>query len=401
MTEFPLAFLGMLEALRMGPTFARGRRDERAGHVRSLTVSGSLVVALVRGPDDPAAFRSRIAVRAFGASEWARVETALVAEARFAAGLLDGRMPDGIEAVFAGAGLSLLPLSLDEVAMDCTCERWPMPCAHLAATCYALARAFETDPFEVFTWRGRSRDELLMRLRRLREAAAVDAARSGATARPGAAGGGDPAGSGPAGSGPAGGGDRVGADPDPAAGAFRAGHSGVAGAAGSGPGERRGSVWAEAADPVSFWGSAEPPQAGSGPAGAGKPASRPRSEPRPISRTAVQASAAGEPAVGPGGPAAGTAGSSVAGEPAAGPSVWDERAAGPSVWDERAAGPGERATGAAGAGDPPPVGAFEGVRADALLDQLDAPGLVHHGRPVTEVLRPAYLALPDGEFVTG
>ncbi|SFE68905.1 hypothetical protein SAMN05421541_10356 [Actinoplanes philippinensis] len=168
----------------MGPTFARGRRDERAGHVRSLTVSGNLVVALVRGPDDPAAFRSRIAVRAFGASEWARVEKALVAEARYVADLLDGRMPPGIEGVFDEAGLSLLPLSLDEVAMDCTCERWPMPCSHLAATCYALARAFESDPFEVFTWRGRPRDELLMRLRRLREASAVDASRGTPSGRP-------------------------------------------------------------------------------------------------------------------------------------------------------------------------------------------------------------------------
>ncbi|GIE86899.1 SWIM zinc finger family protein [Actinoplanes regularis] len=182
MTDFAPAFLGMFEALRMGPTFARGRRDERAGHVRSLTVSSSLAVALVRGPDDPVAFRSRVAVRAFGAADWARVESALVREAGFVAGLLDGRMPPGVEVVFAEAGLTLLPLSLDEVAMDCTCERWPMPCVHLATTCYALARRFESDPFEVFAWRGRHRDELLMRLRRLREAAAVDAAEAGVDA---------------------------------------------------------------------------------------------------------------------------------------------------------------------------------------------------------------------------
>jgi uncharacterized Zn finger protein len=165
-----LSFLGTFESLRMGPTFARGRRDERAGHVRNLMISGSLVVAQVRGPDDPAAFRARIALRAFGASEWARVEQDLAAEARFGADLLAGRMPDGIVAVFAAAGLSLVPLSLDEVAMDCTCERWPMPCVHLAAALYALARAFEEDPFAVFAWRGRPRDELLMHLRDLRGA---------------------------------------------------------------------------------------------------------------------------------------------------------------------------------------------------------------------------------------
>jgi uncharacterized Zn finger protein len=249
LTDLPLAFLGMFEALRMGPTFSRGRRDERAGHVRSLTVSSSLVVALVRGPEDPAAFRSRIAVRSFGASDWSRVEKALVSEARFVASLLDGRMPDGIEAVFAEAGLGLLPLSLDEVALDCTCERWPMPCAHLAATCYALARRFEADPFDVFTWRGRSRDELLMRLRRLRESAAVE----GLPAAPAA------------------------------------------------PPVAPQQPLVDLEDPAAFWGT-EPPPAAAAPAG---------------------------------------------------------------------------------------------VRPDALLDQLDAPHLSHHGKPIVEVLRPAYAALPD------
>ncbi|HEY0002111.1 MAG TPA: hypothetical protein VGB74_16790, partial [Actinoplanes sp.] len=178
MTEdrFAVALLGTFESLRMGPTFARGRRDERAGHVRQLTVSGSLVVAQVRGPEDTRAFRARIAVRAFGATDWARVEQALATEARFTAELLAGRMPAGIGEVFAEAGLSLVPLSLDEVAMDCSCERWPMPCVHLAATTYALVRSFTEDPFGVFTWRGRGRDELLTNLRELRSAHAVEAA---------------------------------------------------------------------------------------------------------------------------------------------------------------------------------------------------------------------------------
>ena len=175
MTEFSRPFIGMFEALRMAPTMARGRRDARAGHVRNLTISSSMVVAQVRGPDEPAAHRARIAVRAFGAAEWSRVEDDLASQARYVADLLAGRMPDDIETVFAGAGLGLLPLSLDEIAMDCTCERWPMPCVHLAATCYALAASFDTDPFGAFAWRGRPRDELLMRLRQLRGAAAPDA----------------------------------------------------------------------------------------------------------------------------------------------------------------------------------------------------------------------------------
>jgi len=166
--RFSAPFIAMFESLRLAPTFARGRRDARAGHVRHLSISGSLVAAQVRGPEDRTAHRSRIAVRAFGAAEWSRIEDDLAAQARYVADLLAGRMPAEIDTVFARAGLTLLPLSLDEVAMDCSCERWPMPCVHLAATCYALAESFETDPFGAFAWRGRGRDELLTRLSQLR-----------------------------------------------------------------------------------------------------------------------------------------------------------------------------------------------------------------------------------------
>lgn len=176
MTSFAGPFVDMFEALRMAPVFARGRRDVRAGHVRSLTISSSLVVALVRAPEEPAAHRARIAVRAFGAAEWARIEDELAAQAGYAAALLAGRMPAGIDRVFAAGGLHLLPLGIDEIAMDCSCESWPMPCTHVAATVYALARSFDADPFGAFAWRGRPRDELLDRLHQLRGAAAVTAA---------------------------------------------------------------------------------------------------------------------------------------------------------------------------------------------------------------------------------
>ncbi|MEU4695414.1 hypothetical protein [Actinoplanes sp. NPDC023714] len=334
MTDLPLAFLGMFESLRMGPTFSRGRRDERAGHVRSLTVSSSLVVALVRGPEDPVAFRARIAVRSFGAAEWGRVEKALVTEARYVASLLDGRMPDGIEAIFAEAGLGLLPLSLDEVALDCTCEGWPMPCVHLAATCYALARTFEADPFEVFTWRGRSRDELLMRLRRLRESAAVAAV----IGEGGSAGGGS-VGGGSVGGGSVGGGYAGSAG---AAGGGSAGSAGAAGAGGGRAGGFEGSAGGHGgrADGYAGGGSAD----GAGGTGGQRPLVDPDD---PGAFWGIEATAAGDGAQ----PATGLAG-------------------------ERAAG-------------------LSGVRPDALLDQLDAPHLSHHGKPIVEVLRPAYAALAD------
>jgi uncharacterized Zn finger protein len=160
-------FIEMLESLGMGPQFARGRRYARAGHVRQLTISASLVVALVAGGGDEA-YRARIAVRAFSGADWARVERDLAGQAYYTAKLLAGRLPSEIENVFARYGLRLFPDRIEDVAMDCTCPDWEVPCRHLAAACYVLAGSFDRDPFGILAWRGRGRDELLDRLRALR-----------------------------------------------------------------------------------------------------------------------------------------------------------------------------------------------------------------------------------------
>jgi uncharacterized Zn finger protein len=160
-------FVAMLEALRMPAQFQAGRRYLRAGHVRSLTISSSLAMAVV-WDDDGETYRTRVAVRAFSSADWRRIERALADEAIHAARLLSGRLPDDLDRVVAGFGLSLFPQELQEIAMDCTCPAWQVPCRHLTATWYALAESFDTDPFGILAWRGRGRDELLDRLRALR-----------------------------------------------------------------------------------------------------------------------------------------------------------------------------------------------------------------------------------------
>jgi len=156
-------FITMLESLRMGPTFQQGRRSARAGNVRSVSISTSLVTALV--DDDGETYRARIAVRAFTAADWSRIERALAGEAIHAAKLLAGHLPDGLERIVAGFGLSLFPQDLSEIVLDCTCPTWQKPCRHLTAACYVLADSFDADPFGILAWRGRGREELLETLR--------------------------------------------------------------------------------------------------------------------------------------------------------------------------------------------------------------------------------------------
>ena len=179
MSRWSEQFLGMLESLRMPAVFQQGRRYARSGKVRSLSISTSLVTGLV-ADDDGETYRARVAVRAFSAADWRRIERALAAEAIHTARLLAGDLPEDLDSILAGYGLSLFPTELTDIALECSCPGWQKPCPHLAATCYALAESFDADPFGILAWRGRGRTELLDNLRELRTAPPAGAGTGGA-----------------------------------------------------------------------------------------------------------------------------------------------------------------------------------------------------------------------------
>jgi uncharacterized Zn finger protein len=65
----------------------------------------------------------------------------------------------------------LFPASADDLTSACSCPDWENPCKHVAAVFYLLAEAFDADPFLIFAWRGRNKEELLTDLRALRHGA--------------------------------------------------------------------------------------------------------------------------------------------------------------------------------------------------------------------------------------
>ncbi|TDB93194.1 hypothetical protein E1091_12135 [Micromonospora fluostatini] len=165
-------FLEVLESFALGTRLTRGRAYARAGQVLALTVAPGLVTATVQG-SRPQPYQVRITLPAFPAATWQRIEADLAAQAFFSARLLAGDLPAELEDVFATAGTPLFPAGVGELTQRCSCPDVAVPCKHLAATFYLLAEAFDADPFELLHWRGRSRPELLARLRDLRAAAAA------------------------------------------------------------------------------------------------------------------------------------------------------------------------------------------------------------------------------------
>lgn len=160
-------FIDLLESFRLGGRLDRGRRYARAGQVLDLQVAAGLVSARVQG-SRVRPYRVRLETPVLAAPDWDRVEQAMAGRAAFAARLLAGEMPHDIEETFAAAGVSLFPASPRNLASSCSCPDWSNPCKHVAAVYYLLAEAFDDDPFLIFAWRGRTRSELLGRLRALR-----------------------------------------------------------------------------------------------------------------------------------------------------------------------------------------------------------------------------------------
>ncbi|OZM81554.1 SWIM zinc finger family protein [Pseudonocardia sp. MH-G8] len=172
-------FLGVLESLGMGGRLSRGRSYARAGQIVALDIDTGGALATVQG-SRPKPYQVRVGVPAFGKSEWGEVAQALADDASYAALLLAGEMPRDIEKVFAAVGLSLFPAESRDLAMDCSCPDYAVPCKHLAAVFYVLAERFDTDPFQILALRGRDREALLAEVRARRAALQDEAPVSGA-----------------------------------------------------------------------------------------------------------------------------------------------------------------------------------------------------------------------------
>jgi uncharacterized Zn finger protein len=171
-------FIELLESFGVGSRLARGRNYARRGQVVELEVEAGVVLAKVQG-SRYTPYRVRIRAKALTEHQWRRVEKAMAAQALPLAKLLAGEMPRDIEDVFASCKLTLFPRTSAELKASCTCPDWENPCKHIAAAYYILAERFDEDPFLIFAWRGRDKDELLERLRSRRGAGS--ATRSAAT----------------------------------------------------------------------------------------------------------------------------------------------------------------------------------------------------------------------------
>ena len=163
-----LQWLDLLEKYRFKKRLERGRNYAREGNILSINFEGPKVTAQVQGTaEEP--YELWIKLDLFSDEDWDYVIHSLAEKAIFSAQLLAGEMPENIEDVFIANGLSLFPFSLSDVHSRCSCPDPKNPCKHIAAVYYELADRFSEDPFVLFQLRGRTKDEILAQIRKIRQ----------------------------------------------------------------------------------------------------------------------------------------------------------------------------------------------------------------------------------------
>ncbi|MEL7419157.1 MAG: SWIM zinc finger family protein [Cyanobacteria bacterium J06555_3] len=160
-------WLDLLASYRFKKRLERGRSYAREGNVLSMEFANSRAKAEVQGSDNKP-YRVSLSLDSFSNEDWNFVINKMSEKAVFSAQLLAGEMPETIEAVFTASGLSLFPFTLNDVRSRCNCPDKANPCKHIAAVYYQLADRFSEDPFIIFQLRGRTKNQIIERLRQIR-----------------------------------------------------------------------------------------------------------------------------------------------------------------------------------------------------------------------------------------
>lgn len=166
-------WIDVLESFGWTQRLARGRNYARGGNVLAMEFQGSKVKAKVQGTA-PAPYDVTLFLDRFSDEQWNEVIETLAGQAIFATKLLAGEMPQNIEEAFIASGLSLFPFNKWDIHSNCSCPDSANPCKHIAAVYYLMGERFDQDPFVLFALRGRSRPQILQRLRELRGSKSPD-----------------------------------------------------------------------------------------------------------------------------------------------------------------------------------------------------------------------------------
>lgn len=138
---------------------AGDRLARRAELAHPEMAPGSMILRDPRG-----AWVAQLGIRQLDDDQWGTLLRAVAADPRSTADVITGDLPIELHRQLVALGCSLIPEKRD-LGADCSCNDWREPCRHIGALVSVVADLLIADPWLLTMLRGRTRDQIVQRVR--------------------------------------------------------------------------------------------------------------------------------------------------------------------------------------------------------------------------------------------
>lgn len=148
------AAFGEVKELEAGERLAR-----RGGLPHPEVAPGSMILR-----DPEGGWVAQLGLRQLDDEQWETLLHTLATDPRSVAAVLTGDLPIELHTRAVALGCSLTPEKRD-LGLDCNCHDWHEPCRHIGALVALVTDLVANDPWLLVMLRGRTRDQIVQRVR--------------------------------------------------------------------------------------------------------------------------------------------------------------------------------------------------------------------------------------------
>lgn len=146
-------WLNALKRIDTKGQVAKGKRFANKGWVQALSLDGTTVSARVKETEFDT-WQNYITPSRFSEQERQQILETITGDPVIVAAVADGRLPEELYDRLVQTDIKLFPGRWEALGASCNCRERVIPCKHLTAVFYRMAREIDENPLLIFSMRG-------------------------------------------------------------------------------------------------------------------------------------------------------------------------------------------------------------------------------------------------------
>lgn len=143
-------WLKSLDRIDFTNRLPRGKSYAKKGMVSSINIHDNAIQAKVKG-STPKPYNINIIVPPFFEEEKKFFLNEIKNDPLLLSQLLNRQLPPELLTLAENKQIKIFPQSWQDIKLNCSCPDWAVPCKHLAAVIYTIAKEIDQNPFLVFS----------------------------------------------------------------------------------------------------------------------------------------------------------------------------------------------------------------------------------------------------------